>query len=82
MSTESHPNHHFLPREIWCGIEVGAWPIKAFPSEQMARNWAAEQPEDVGSKRARRIWRLDIPDDVEVFRVAPIPATTSMEAVR
>jgi len=71
-----------LPDFVWLGIEVGEWPIQCFPSESMARNWAAEQPDAIGAKRARRIWRVDIPADAEVYRVAPVPATTQMEAAR
>lgn len=68
-----------IPDFVWLGIEVGEWPIQCFPSESMARNWASAQPDAIGAKRARRIWRVDIPADVEVFRVEPVPATTRME---
>jgi hypothetical protein len=71
-----------LPDFVWLGIQVGEWPIQCFPSESMARSWAAEHPDAIGANRARRIWRVDIPADVEVYRVAPVPATTQMEAAR
>jgi hypothetical protein len=73
---------HYVPDELWLGKEIGAWPVRAFPSESMARDWAAEQPDAIGAKRARRIWRVEMPEDVTAYRVAPVPANTSMEVAR
>jgi hypothetical protein len=74
---------HWLPEEIWLGIEVGKWPVQAFPSQDMAARWAAEGKQDtpiqVGDRR--RIFRVSIPADTETFEAEKIPATTRLKAV-
>lgn len=75
------PRHHWLPREVWLGTEasIGLSEIRAFTSEGEARRWAAEAPDSIGSVTARRIWRVSVRRDVHVYRVAKVPATTSMQ---
>ena len=73
---------HWLPEEVWLGVEIGCWPIQAFPSQEMAARWSAEgkpdTPMQVGDRR--RIFRVTVPADVEVFESEKVPATTRLKA--
>lgn len=75
---------HWLPEEVWLGIEIGKWPIQAFPSEQMAARWAADGEPDtpVKSGDRRRIFMVKIPTATEIFEVEKVPATTRLKAAR
>ena len=72
---------YWLPRHVWLGARatLAPGPIYVFPSERLAREWAAEAPDSIGAVTERRIWRVTIRPDVHVYRVTKIPATTSME---
>lgn len=62
---------HWLPEEAWLGVEIGKWPIQAFPTQETAARWA------VGDRR--RIFRVTIPANTETFEVEVVPATTRLK---
>lgn len=74
---------HWLPEEVWVGVEIGKWPLQAFATQAMAARWATagkpDTPMQVGDRR--RIFRVTVPADVETFEAETVPATTRLKPV-
>lgn len=75
------PRPHWLPEEVWLGIEVGCWPIHSFPDQGAAERWAAKGEPDTPIKAGdrRRIFRVAVPADTETFEVETVPAATRLK---
>jgi hypothetical protein len=59
---------------VWMGITIGQWPIRAFGSEEEAKNWASDLKWESGAYEQRRIWAVAIPADTVTFSAEKIPA--------
>lgn len=68
----------YVPEEIWLGIRVGEHIIETFPSQETAASWAAKQDMD---GRLRRFWKVEIPDNVQVYSSSFVPETVAIEEV-
>lgn len=65
---------HWLPGSLWLGKAIHEWVVQAFPDQEMAARWAAEDG-------ARRIWQVYIPEDTKTYRGFTIPASHGIREV-
>lgn len=65
---------HWLPDAAWMGVVVGEWPLYAFPNEILASRWAAGET----YPKRRRVWKVEIPEDVQTYSGRTVPATVEL----
>lgn len=71
---------HWMPEQVWLGVEVGRWPIRAFGTRDEAARWAAQGKQDtpIASGDRRRIFPVAIPADTQAFESESIPSSTRL----